>query len=84
MNIIHSVPSYYMGVLFLTVISNVKTTLANLKGIQASFSQLALKSTDEEAKKVFHDCMMKTEPIINDLQLRIEHMMAEEPQYRNN
>ena len=61
-----------------------KTTLANLKGIQASLSKLALTTTDEEAKKIFHECMMKTEPMIQGLQLRVEHMMAEEPQYRNN
>lgn len=67
----------------MTVISNVKTTLATMKGIQATFSRLALTSTDDEAKKIFHECMMETEPIITDLQKRVEFMMAEELQYKN-
>ncbi|RWR08451.1 DUF1657 domain-containing protein [Siminovitchia fortis] len=67
----------------MTVISDVKTTLATMKGIQASFSKLAMTSTDQEAKKIFHECMMETEPIISDLQKRVEYMMAEELQYKN-
>ncbi|RST73110.1 DUF1657 domain-containing protein [Siminovitchia acidinfaciens] len=67
----------------MTVISDVKTTLATMKGIQAAFSKLALTSSDAHAKKIFHECMMETEPIINDLKHRVEFMMAEELQYKN-
>ena len=67
----------------MTVISDVKTTLATMKGIQASFSKLALTSTDQKAKQIFHECMMETEPIISDLQKQVEFMMAEELQYKN-
>lgn len=67
----------------MTVISEVKATLAAIKGIQASFSKLALTSTDKEAKKIFHDCMMETEQMVSDLQNRIEYIMAEELQYKN-
>ncbi|MFD1705318.1 DUF1657 domain-containing protein [Siminovitchia sediminis] len=67
----------------MTVLSDVKTTLATIKGIQATFSKLALVSTDEKAKAVFHECMIETEPVISDLQQRIERMMEEEIQYKN-
>lgn len=67
----------------MTIISDVKTTLATIKGIQSVFSKLALVSTDAEAQKIFHECMMETDPIISDLQKRIEFMMSEELQYKN-
>lgn len=66
----------------MTVISDVKTTLATLEGIQASFSKQALTASDPEAKNIFHECMMETEPIIRDLRLRVEFLKAEELQYR--
>lgn len=66
----------------MTVISDVKTTLATLEGIQASFSKLALTSSHTEAKQIFHECMMQTDPIIRDLRLRVELLKAEELQYR--
>ncbi|MFK4997848.1 DUF1657 domain-containing protein [Bacillus sp. N9] len=52
------------------------------KGISASFSDLAIKSTDEATKAIFHECMMEMEPVINDLRDRIERMKLEELQYR--
>jgi hypothetical protein len=66
----------------LTVISDVKTTLANLEAIHASFSKLALSAADFESKKIFHECMMETEPIIKDMRLHVEFLKAEEQQYR--
>lgn len=69
--------------IFVTVISNVKGTLASLKTIQAEFSRFAQVSMDSDAKAIFHECMMETETIIHDLQQRVEYMKAEELQYRN-
>lgn len=66
----------------MTIISNVKSTLANARGIQESFSYFAQTTADEGAKKIFHECMMDTEAIVQDLQLRVEYMKAEELQYR--
>ncbi|AJI26007.1 hypothetical protein BF28_5865 (plasmid) [Bacillus cereus E33L] len=39
----------------MTVIASVKTCLASLRGAQASLSSLSLNSTDDEAKRVFHE-----------------------------
>lgn len=62
----------------MTDLSSVKITLANIKGIQASFSKLALTSTNPLAKKIFHECMMETEQIAEELTLRVEYMKMEE------
>ncbi|MBS4209906.1 DUF1657 domain-containing protein [Bacillus sp. FJAT-50079] len=66
----------------MTVFANVQATMANAKGISAAFSDLALKSTDEATKMIFHECMMEMEPVITDLRARIERMKLEELQYR--
>ena len=52
----------------MTIISNVKQTIATLKGIEAQLSILALNSQEEEAQKAFHDMMLLVEEVKNDLQ----------------
>lgn len=66
----------------MTVIANVKATLANAKAIQAEFAQLAQTAADDEAKAIFHSCMMDAEKVVEDLHLRVEYMKSEELQYR--
>ncbi|HLU22885.1 MAG TPA: DUF1657 domain-containing protein [Bacillaceae bacterium] len=67
----------------MTVISNVKGTLANLKVIQSELSHLAQVTTDEETSRIFHESMQEMDNIIHDVNKRIEVMKAEELQYRN-
>ncbi|WP_408011174.1 DUF1657 domain-containing protein [Pseudalkalibacillus sp. A8] len=66
----------------MTVASNVKQCLASLKGAKETLSNLALKSSDEQAKRTFHESMLEVEEIISDLQKRIGHLEFEEPQYK--
>ncbi|WP_026677816.1 DUF1657 domain-containing protein [Fictibacillus gelatini] len=66
----------------MTVASSVKQCLATLKGIEAGFSEFALKSQSNDAKRIFHDCMMETRGIIADLEKRIGQLELEEPQYK--
>jgi ribonuclease D len=66
----------------MTVVSTVKTTLVSLKGAQANLSNFAHNTTDEEAKRVFHECMMDLDSIILDLKDRISKLEFEEPQYK--
>ena len=66
----------------MTVISNVKQTIATLKGIEAQLSILALNSQEEEAQKAFHDMMLLVEEVKNDLHNRQVEMELEEPQYK--
>ncbi len=67
----------------MTIASDVKSCIASLNGAKNNFSQLALKAVDEKAQKEFHECMMETEEIINDLQKRLVILEREEPQYKN-
>ncbi|EMA6342433.1 DUF1657 domain-containing protein [Bacillus cytotoxicus] len=66
----------------MTVIANVKTCLASLKGAQASLSTLSQNAADEEAKRVFHECMLEMDSVIADLKDRVSLLEREEPQYK--
>ncbi|MEB9505779.1 DUF1657 domain-containing protein [Bacillus anthracis] len=66
----------------MTVIASVKTCLASVRGAQASLSSLSLNATDDEAKRVFHECMLEMDSIIVDLQNRVSVLEREEPQYK--
>jgi len=66
----------------MTIVSNVKTTLVSLKGAQASLSMLSQNTTSDEAKRVFHECMLDLDDIILDLKARISKLENEEPQYK--
>jgi hypothetical protein len=67
----------------MTIASDVKTCIASLKGVQQNFSRFALMSRDDSAQKVFHECMMETEEMINELQQRLAVLEREEPQYKD-
>ncbi|EJQ44265.1 hypothetical protein IEQ_04605 [Bacillus cereus BAG6X1-2] len=66
----------------MTVIASVKTCLASLRGAQASLSSLSLNSEDDEAKRVFHECMLEMDSVIADLKDRVSLLEREEPQYK--
>ncbi|ASS91052.1 MAG: DUF1657 domain-containing protein [Bacillaceae bacterium] len=66
----------------MTVASQVKQTLASLKSIHAGLQNLAITSTDEETKRVFHENMLISEEIINDVKSRIGELEFEEPEYK--
>ncbi|MFX3623367.1 MAG: DUF1657 domain-containing protein [Ectobacillus sp.] len=66
----------------MTVITSVKSCLASLKGAQANLSTFACNAQDEEAKRVFHECMLEMDIIIADMQKRIAALEREEPQYK--
>ena len=66
----------------MTVISNVKQTIATLKGIEAQLSILALNSQEEKAQNTFHDMMLLIEEVKNDLHNRQVEIELEEPQYK--
>ena len=66
----------------MTVIFNVKQTIATLKGIEAQLSILALNSQEEKAQSTFHNMMLLIEEVKNDLHNRQVEMELEEPQYK--
>jgi Protein of unknown function (DUF1657) len=66
----------------MTVGSQVKQCLSNIKSIEASLSSLAITSQDEEAKRIFHETMMVMEEVKEDLKKRVGQLELEELQYK--
>jgi hypothetical protein len=68
----------------MTVASQVKQSLATLKSMHAGFQTFALKAQDNNAQRDFHEAMLATEGMIEDLKKRIGELEREEPQYGGN
>ena len=66
----------------MTIAANVKQCLANLNGIEAQLSSLALNSNDKGAQEVFHDTMLTIAAVKKDLQTRVLELERLEPQYK--
>ncbi|GAE93158.1 hypothetical protein JCM21714_2210 [Gracilibacillus boraciitolerans JCM 21714] len=66
----------------MTVINDVKTTLANLKSAQASFETFALETENQQAKQLYQQSANDTQSIINSIKTRITEIEQEEPQYK--
>jgi phosphoglycolate phosphatase-like HAD superfamily hydrolase len=68
----------------LTVASQVKQTLASLKGIQGTLGIYSNKSQDEETKNVFNEALSNVNDIIKDMEKRLQALEFEEFQYKGN
>ena len=66
----------------MTVGSDVKQCLASLKGVEASLSSLAIRTQDNESKKILHETMMVVNELVTDLKKRVGEMEREEFQYK--
>ncbi|MCK1985355.1 MULTISPECIES: DUF1657 domain-containing protein [Peribacillus] len=66
----------------MTVINDVKTTLAGLKSAQANFETFALSTDNEQAKQLYQQAAQQTQTIVDSITPRIEEIQNEEPQYK--
>lgn len=66
----------------MTIASNVKQCLSNIKSIEAQLSSLALNSLDPGAKELFHESMLTMDKVKKDLQTRVLELERLEPQYK--
>jgi hypothetical protein len=66
----------------MTVVSDVKTTLAGLKSAQASFETFSLGTDNEQAKQLYQGAAQQTQTIIDSIEPRLQQIQDEEPQYR--
>jgi hypothetical protein len=66
----------------MTIAASVKQCLANMKGIEAQLSSLALNSIDKDAQEAFHDTMITIASVKKDLQTRVLELERLEPQYK--
>lgn len=66
----------------MTIASNVKQSLASLKGVEADLSSLALRTEDTESKRSLHETMMIVHEVVTDLKKRVGEIEREELQYK--
>lgn len=66
----------------MTVASQVKQTLANLKSVQANLENFALQTQNQMAKQLYTNAAQQTKSIIDSLEPRINEIENQEPQYK--
>lgn len=66
----------------MTIASDVKQCAASLRGVEASLSSLALRTQDDESKRILHETMLKVNEVMKDVQKRVGELEREEPQYK--
>lgn len=66
----------------MTVASQVKQTLAALKGVQGTLRIYTTQSRDKETTEVFNEALKTTEEILKDLENRVQTLEFKEPQYK--
>ena len=66
----------------MTVINDLKTTLAGLKSAQASFETFSLGTDNEQAKQLDQDAAKQTQSVVDTIEPRIQQVEQEEPQYK--
>jgi hypothetical protein len=67
----------------MTVASQVKQTLAGLKGVQGTLRIYNSQTQDDETKTVYNESLEITQGIINDLEKRLQELELQEPQYQD-
>ncbi|AOY76211.1 DUF1657 domain-containing protein [Clostridium formicaceticum] len=66
----------------MTVGSQVKQTLATLKGTQGTLRTYSLQCHHEEEKKVYEEALKTSNEIIKDLENRLKTLEFEESQFK--
>ena len=66
----------------MTVVTQVKQTIAGLKSVQASFEQFALETENPQAKQLYNSAAEQTKQVLNSVEPRLTEIEQEEPQYR--
>lgn len=66
----------------MTVATQVKQTVASLKGAQASLESFALQTENQQAKQLFQNAAQQTQMIVDTVDARMKEIEAEEPQYK--
>ncbi|MDP4126853.1 MAG: DUF1657 domain-containing protein [Bacillota bacterium] len=68
----------------MTVASQVKQTLASLKGARGTLRVYSTQTRDEETRAIYTDAIEVTSAVIKDMETRLQTLEFEEPQYKGN
>lgn len=66
----------------MTVETNVRQAVADLKGVQASLETFALATENQNAKQLYQNAAQQTQTIIDSITPRLQEIEQEEPQYK--
>lgn len=66
----------------MTVGSQLKQTLAVLRGARATLRLYSTQTRDKEAVAILENALSETGPIVEDLENRLQTLEFEEPQYK--
>jgi uncharacterized protein YaaN involved in tellurite resistance len=66
----------------MTVATQVKQTLASLKGAQANLETFALETQNKQAKQMYAQAAQTAKTICDTLEKRVTELENEEPQYK--
>jgi len=68
----------------MTVASQVKQTIASLKGARGTLRVYSNQTRDNETRSIFEGALEETNSIIEDLEKRLQTLEFEEPQNKGN
>lgn len=68
----------------MTVASQLKQTLASLKGARGTLNMYTVQTGDVETQSIYTNSLEIADTIINDLEDRLKALEFEEPQYKGN
>ncbi len=66
----------------MTVVNQVRQTVAGLKSAQASLESFALQTDNQKAKQMFQQAAQQTQMVVDSVNIRLQEIEDEEPQYR--
>ena len=67
----------------MTIGKNLKTTLSDLKSVQADLESFALETQNPTAKDMFNQFASQAKTMVEGLQSRVMEIENQEPQYKN-
>ncbi|MCH3963657.1 MAG: DUF1657 domain-containing protein [Clostridium sp.] len=68
----------------MTVGSEVKQTLANLRGIESTLRIYSIQSGNKQEINAYKEALKTTETVTKNIESRLKDIQLEEPQYKKN
>lgn len=73
---------YNPGVIVMTVGVKMQQTIASAESVAANLKTFALDTQDQQARQMFNQLAQSVDSCVQTLQSRLNYIMQEEPQYR--
>lgn len=70
------------GVIHMTVQTQLQTAIASAQSVEASLTQFALETQNQQAKQMYQQLANQQKNIVTQLQGRYSQVLEEEPQFK--